>query len=282
MLLPEEATTSQLEAAAPERIDVLGCQIDRLDMTETLERCDDIIASRTYAQHMAINAAKLVSMKSDVELTEIVNDCALVNADGQAVVWAAKFLGTPLPERVAGVDLMHELIARAEERGYRVYFLGAKHEVLEQAVANITARHPDLQVAGFRDGYFDESEDTSVAATIAATQADILFVAMPSPRKEKFLGRHGVSTAVPFVMGVGGSIDIEAGITRRAPRVWQVLGLEWLYRVYQEPRRMIGRYARSNGRFLALVLKQWLGSESPVVAPPDPRSFFRHPRGVPQ
>ena len=240
------------------RAEVLGCRIDRLDMRATLAEVERVIASRRYTQHMAINAAKLVTMHEDARLREIVGGCGLVNADGQSVVWASRMLGDPLPERVAGIDLMHELLALAQEKGYRVYFLGARAEVLERALERLRGEYPRLQVAGARDGYFSDAEEADVAAAVAASRADILFVAMSSPRKEYFLGAHGPRLGAPFVMGVGGSIDVVAGITRRAPLVWQRAGCEWLYRLLQEPRRMFRRYAVTNTRFAMLVARALL------------------------
>ena len=236
--------TTSAPAGAPDpgarpRAVVLGCHIDRLDMAQTLARCEDLIARREFAQHVAINAAKLVAMQRDPELRRIVEACELVSADGQAVVWASRLLGDPLPERVAGIDLMQELFALAERRGFRVFILGAKAEVLEQARAKIMARHPRLQLVGTRDGYFSEEEGAAVAEEVRDARPDILFVAISSPRKEYWLGRYGRTIDVPFVMGVGGAIDVVAGITQRAPGPLQRLGLEWAYRLAQEPRRLV-------------------------------------------
>jgi N-acetylglucosaminyldiphosphoundecaprenol N-acetyl-beta-D-mannosaminyltransferase len=236
-----------------DRADILGCPIDRLGMADTLAAIERAIAAGGYTQHMAINAAKLVAMQDDPKLCQIIDSCGLVNADGQSVVWASKLLGDPLPERVAGIDLMDALLQVSERRGYRVYFLGARAEVLERAVERLRARYPGLQVAGARDGYFADGEAPAVCDAIRASRADVLFVAMSSPRKEYFLGEYGPDLGAPFVMGVGGSIDVIAGMTRRAPRAWQRLGLEWLFRLLQEPRRMYRRYAVTNTRFIALV-----------------------------
>jgi N-acetylglucosaminyldiphosphoundecaprenol N-acetyl-beta-D-mannosaminyltransferase len=243
---------------APSRVSVLGCRLDPLTMDQTVERCDDLIRSGGFAQHMAINAAKIVKLRDDEWLRDIVDRCELVNADGQSVVWASRLVGAPLPERVAGIDLMHRLMGLAAERGYPVYVLGARQDVLEQAIARLREQHPGLPVAGYRHGYFGEEETPAVCEAIRASGARILFVAMSTPRKEYFLGDHGPSLGVPFVMGVGGSIDVVAGITRRAPLSWQRLGLEWLYRLLQEPRRMFGRYARTNGTFIWLVGRELL------------------------
>lgn len=238
-----------------DRAHVLGCPVDRLDMAETLERCRHAVEARQFTQHMAINAAKVVAMQDDPELRAIVEACELINADGQAIVWASRLLGDPLPERVAGIDLMHGLLAVAETHGYRVYVLGARQEVLDEALRVIAGRHPGLVLAGARNGYFSDDEADAVAAAIGATRPDILFVAMSSPKKEYFLGRYRDVIGAPFVMGVGGSIDVVAGATRRAPRLMQRTGLEWLFRLLQEPRRMFRRYAVTNVRFIALVLR---------------------------
>jgi N-acetylglucosaminyldiphosphoundecaprenol N-acetyl-beta-D-mannosaminyltransferase len=244
-------------ATAPgPRVDVLGCAIDALTMEQTVARCAELVEAGAYSQHMAINAAKLVKMRDDAELREITAGCELVNADGQAVVWASRLLGAPLPERVAGVDLMQELFGLAERRGWPIFILGAKRDVLEQAVAVIRERHPGLPVAGFRDGYFSDDEVGDVCDEIRASGARMLFVAMGTPRKEYFLGDHGPTLGVPFVMGVGGSIDVVAGITKRAPLLWQRAGLEWLYRLLQEPRRMFKRYVTTNTTFVVLVARQ--------------------------
>ena len=174
-----------------DRAEVLGCSIDRVDMSEAAERCDRFVRTRAGAQHMAVNAAKIVAMRHDEALHRLVDGCELITADGQAVVWASRLLGDPLPTRVAGIDLMLELLALAEDRGYRVYVLGARRDVLELAVARLRELHPRLEFAGYRDGYFSDADEPSVAAEIRAARPDLLFVAMSTPRKEYFLGRWG-------------------------------------------------------------------------------------------
>jgi len=240
-------------SAAPARVRVLGCPVDALDMEATVARCEEIVAERTYAQHMALNVAKLVACRDDELLRSAVENSAIVNADGQGVVLAARLLGTRLPERVAGIDLMDALMARAAERGWRVFILGAKDEVLERASEVLAERHPGLILAGTRNGYFKPEETAGVCEQIREAKTDVLFVAMGTPHKELFLAEHGPSLGVPLVMGVGGAIDVVAGVTRRAPVLWQRMGLEWLYRMLQEPRRMFRRYAVTNARFAALL-----------------------------
>jgi N-acetylglucosaminyldiphosphoundecaprenol N-acetyl-beta-D-mannosaminyltransferase len=243
------------------RANILGCKIDRLDMAQTVERCRGLIESRSvaqdgsFAQQISINAAKLVALRHDADLRDVVNRCELVNADGQSIVWASRLLDDPLPERVAGIDLMYALIAMAEREDYGIYILGARREVLDTAVLRLRQMHAQLRISGTHDGYFTDDESPDVAAAIRDSGAQILFVAMSSPRKEHWLGEYGPTLNVPFVMGVGGSIDIVAGITRRAPRSWQRLGAEWLYRLLQEPRRMFRRYLITNVTFSVLVAR---------------------------
>jgi N-acetylglucosaminyldiphosphoundecaprenol N-acetyl-beta-D-mannosaminyltransferase len=241
--------------AVADRAEVLGCAIDRVDMDEAARRCDRFIRDRAGAQHMAINAAKIVAMRHDPELRALIDRCELVTADGQAVVWASRLLGDPLPARVAGIDLMFALLALAEERGYRVYLLGARADVLRAAVARLRERHPRLLIAGYHDGYFSDEEESFVAAEIRAARSDLLFVAMPTPRKEYFIGRWGPELGIAFSMGVGGAIDVVAGVTRRAPRLLQRMGLEWAFRLAQEPRRLMRRYVVTNSEFVALTLR---------------------------
>ncbi len=241
-----------------DRIELMGCALDRVDFEQALSRCDALIGSSGTAQHVAINVAKLVALQRDSDMRDIVARCGLITADGQPIVWASKLLGDPLPERVAGIDLMYGLIERAAAKGYRIYILGARQEILERAVRRISTLFPGVNIAGYQHGYYADADEPTVAAEIGAVRPDILFVAMSSPRKEYFIGRHRETMQVPFVMGVGGSIDVIAGLTKRAPAVFQRLGLEWLYRLAQEPRRLFWRYVSTNARFLLLLGREVL------------------------
>lgn len=238
--------------------EVLGCRIDRVDMEQAVAICERAVRDRCLLQHVAINAAKLIAMRSDPELSAVIEACELVTADGQAVVWASRLLGEPLPCRVAGIDLMHRLFASAERNGFGIYILGARTAVLEEAVRRIREAHPGLRIVGYRHGYFDAAQDQAVAEEIAATSPDMLFVAMSTPRKERFIAAHREALGVPFVMGVGGAIDVVAGLTRRAPIWMQRAGLEWLFRLCQEPRRLLRRYALTNSTFMMLTLRALL------------------------
>jgi N-acetylglucosaminyldiphosphoundecaprenol N-acetyl-beta-D-mannosaminyltransferase len=205
-----------------------------------------------------VNAAKLVGMQRDARLRDDVLACDLILADGMSVVWASRLLRQPLPERVAGIDLMLAMLRRGARLGWRVFCLGATEEVLEGTVARIAADYPGLTVAGRRNGYFDPGQDREVAAQIAAARPDILLVAMTSPKKESFLARLGPELGVPVCHGVGGSFDVMAGRVRRAPAAWQRVGMEWLFRVLQEPGRLWRRYLDTNLAFCRMVAAEWL------------------------
>ena len=191
-------------------------------------------------------------------LRHISNDCALISVDGMPVVWAARLLGKPLKERVAGIDLFEALMGRASQTGWRVFLLGAREDVVTGVKGRYQQKYPGLLIAGYRNGYWRADEEQSVAGQIAASRADLLFVAISSPAKEQFLGHYQALMQVPFAMGVGGAFDVAAGKVRRAPRWMQRSGLEWFYRFLQEPRRMFRRYFIDDMAFVGLFVKELL------------------------
>lgn len=237
------------------RYELLGIPIDALTFRETVRRALLAMERRELTQHVAINAAKLVNARKNPELRQDIIDSHIVGIDGMGIVWAARLLGIRVPERVAGVDLMERLLELCAERGLRPYFLGARQDVLEMAAARARKRWPGLTFAGIRNGYFSSGEEPGIVQAIRDSAADCLFIGMPTPRKERFLRRYRQELGVPFIMGVGGGIDVLAGHVRRAPLVMQRGGLEWLYRIYQEPGRMWQRYAATNCVFVGLVAR---------------------------
>ena len=241
-----------------ERIELFGCLIDNYSMTETLDRIDDFIASGQPHQHVVVNVDKVVKAARDPELRQIINQCALINVDGMPVVWASRLLGTPLKERVAGVDLFESIMQRAASSGWRVFLLGAREEIVTTISALYQQRYPGLVVAGHRNGYWSADEEAGVAEEIRAARADVLFVAISSPKKEIFLDRWQQHMRVPFAMGVGGTFDVAAGKVKRAPLWMQRSGFEWFYRFLQEPRRMFRRYFIDDIAFFSLLAKAWL------------------------
>jgi N-acetylglucosaminyldiphosphoundecaprenol N-acetyl-beta-D-mannosaminyltransferase len=237
---------------------VCGCVLDPVTKDEAVAAIDEHIAAGTPFEQVSINAAKVVRLQHDPVFREAVERCELSTADGQAIVWAARLLGHRLPERVAGIDLMRALLDLASRRGYGIFILGARPEVLEDAVQRIRERHPELRVAGYQHGYYAREEEPEVVGRIRASSADILFIALETPAKELFIARNRERLGVPFVMGVGGAIDVLAGRRRRAPVWMQRIGLEWLFRMLQDPRRMAKRYLVGNTRFALLVAREAL------------------------
>lgn len=250
------------------RVRLLGLPLDLLDMPETLATVESLVDSGQVTQHVVLNASKVVQAQKDEELRRAIEGCEVVNADGMSIVWAGRLLGIAVPERVAGIDLMDQLLALAARKGWPVYFLGARLQVLERTVATELRRHPGLEIVGFRNGYWTADEEDEVVRQVATAKPTLLFVAMPSPKKEQFLARHRGVLRVPFVMGVGGSFDVVAGLTRRAPAWMQHSGLEWAYRLRQEPRRMAKRYLVGNTGFIVLVCRErWRQSRSRAAGP---------------
>ena len=233
---------------------LFGISMHAWTMAETVETIRERLESGLFTQHVVVNVAKLVNMQSDLTLAESVTSCDIINIDGAGVVAGGRMLGKSIPERVAGVDLFHQLLAMAEQNGRSVYLLGAKEPIIEEAVRRLRDDYPDLKVAGYHHGYFWDNE-ADIVRDITASGAEMLFVAITSPKKENFINKWQANLGVKFVMGVGGTFDVVAGHVKRAPLWMQRYGLEWLYRVIQEPRRMWKRYLFTNSRFLWMLLK---------------------------
>ena len=239
----------------PNRYPILNTYVNALSMEETIACVEQIIASKKPTQHVVINASKINLMNEDSELKDIVNECPLINADGSSIVWAAKKLGVPLHERVTGCDLFQELIKVAANKGYKVYFFGAREEVVLEVKRIFEEKYPTLQITGYRNGYFTEADESEIVNDMASSGADMMFVAFSSPKKEYWVHKYLDQLNIPFVMGVGGSFDIVAGKTTRAPKWIQKIGMEWFYRFIQEPRRMWRRYIIGNAKFISYTYK---------------------------
>lgn len=237
-------------------IRMMGCRIDNLTMEETLQEVEGFIQSGRPHQHVVVNVDKLVKASRCRELRSLINECALVNVDGMPVVWASRLLGKPLKERVTGFDLFEALMQRSAEKGWRVFMLGAKEDVLRDACLFYQRRCFGLIIAGHRNGYWRPEEEADVVEQIRLAKPDILAVAITSPKKEYFLRRYQGVMNVPFAMGVGGTFDVAAGRARRAPAWMQKSGLEWFYRFIQEPRRLFTRYFVEDLLFFWLLLKE--------------------------
>ncbi|MDD9179000.1 MULTISPECIES: WecB/TagA/CpsF family glycosyltransferase [Aliivibrio] len=236
------------------RIEFLGTPMDIATMEETVSHIENRIADGEFLQHVVVNVAKIVNMQKDPVLAESVKACDVINIDGMGVVFGARFLGHDIPERVAGVDLFHELLKMSAKRDFPVFLLGATDDVVTATSTKVKSLYSDLNVAGFNDGYFWDDEE-AVVNKIRESGAKLLFVAITSPKKENFINKWQDKLGVDFVMGVGGTFDVVAGKVNRAPKWMQNAGLEWLYRVIQEPRRMWKRYLVTNSTFAWLLFK---------------------------
>ena len=238
------------------RRSICGIPVDAITMDQTLNIAEKAIRERKYIHHSVINAAKVVNAVRNPDLKKSIIDCDIINADGKAIVWAAKLLNQEVPERVTGIDLMEQLVIRAAKRHFTIYFFGATEHVVKSVVQKYSNEYGSEIIAGYRNGYYASEEEGMVANQIASSGADILFVAMTSPRKEIFLDTFKHILKIPFIMGVGGSFDVVAGIVKRAPKWMQNAGLEWLFRVIQEPGRLWKRYFITNSLFIYLILKE--------------------------
>ncbi len=240
------------------RLIFLNSPMDNLSMQETVDTIEDKVNKGEFFQHVVVNVAKLVNMQKDPELFDSVTSCDMINIDGMGVVLGARFCGHHIKERVAGVDLFYNLLAMSEKNNFSVFLLGAKDEIVKKTAEIVKSRYPNLSVAGYHHGYFfdNDEDEKAVVEKIKASGAKLLFVAITSPKKENFINKWQDQLGVNFVMGVGGTFDVAAGKVKRAPIWMQNYGLEWFYRVLQEPRRMWKRYLITNVKFLFLLLKE--------------------------
>ena len=226
-------------------------------MDETINHIENnVISHNINMQHVVINAAKIVYSQKNIELRNAINNSDLINIDGLPVVWALRFLGHKIPERVAGIDLFQNLVQLCAKKNYKPYFLGAKQSVLYEMITHFKANYPQLNIAGYHHGYFNENEEQEIADDIKNSKADMLFIGIASPKKELFLDKYTKFMNVPFSMGVGGSFDVLSGKTKRAPLWMQKIGMEWFYRVLQEPKRMWKRYLITNILFFKYLIKE--------------------------
>lgn len=241
------------------RENLMGCPIDVLSFDETIIEIIRRIKEKkaTSVVHF-LNVAKIVKARKNIQLQKALWDGDLVLADGKPLLPFARRLGIYLSSRVNGTDLMEKLMAVSEKEKFRIYLLGAKQDILERCVKNIRKKHPNIQIVGYRNGYFSKNKIKDIIQQINTSHPDLLFIGMGTPQKELFAYENKDKLRVSIVQGAGGNFDVFAGLTKRAPKWMQNYGLEWLYRILQEPRRLFWRYFSTNLAFLMIYVKQIL------------------------
>lgn len=252
------------------RLTFFGVNVDLMSQREIIAIAEQAMETRQLVRHTALNVAKLVNLADNAELALDVNSSDIVGIDGMGIVYGLSLFGIKGAERVAGIDLFYALLEHCAKVGRRPFILGATQANLDRAMNEARRRYPGLEFAGSRNGYFKAEDRPEVVRLIAQSGADCLFVAMPTPHKERFLNAHASELGVPFVMGVGGSVDVLAGAVSRAPLWMQQVGLEWFHRLLQEPRKMFGRYTRTNSAYAAMLARSLVSGNNPIqILPTD-------------
>lgn len=252
----DEKIEQEVRLGDNRRITILNTIIDVLDVKETIELVEKYVRTKTPLHLMGVNADKINEVNQNEKMKEIVNSCGVINADGASVVKASKYLNDPLPERVAGIDLMMDLVKVSEEKEYSIYLLGAKQEVVEKTQEVLKDKFPKLEIKGIHNGYFKKEDWKGISKEIKEKDPDFVFVGITSPTKEyliEFLQNDGNKCVF---MGVGGSFDVISGNIPRAPKWMQKMGLEWLFRVMKEPKRLFKRYFVGNWKFIRAIRKE--------------------------
>ncbi len=250
----------------PDDIEAFGVRISPVSMSEAIDKIEGFIQEKTPHHVVTSDANAILRAQEDLEYADIIRRAALITPDGYGVMWGARLLNLPIYERVTGVDMVTGICERAAEKGYSIYILGAAPGIAATAAEKLSARFPGLRVAGTQHGFFKAEEETQVIQTIREAKPDVLFVAFGIPKQEKFIAQHFEAMNVPVSLGVGGSFDVYSEKLKRAPEYIQRSGMEWLYRVWQEP----WRWKRMSyvPRFMIFALREWIFHSHPKAAAP--------------
>lgn len=234
----------------------LNIRIHPVPKSEFLRVIESNLKKGNQIVQNGLNSASINELEVNEELKQAYNNSDLINIDGMSVVWALRFLGYNVPERVACPDLADDILEMAEKNNFSVFLFGAKETNLLLCKKKLLGRFPNLIIAGILNGYYKENEELSIVAKINNAKPDILLLGMPSPRKELFVEKYRKNLNVKYIFGVGGLFDIISGLKKRAPQWIQNIGMEWGYRFAQEPNRMWRRYLIGNFKFIWLVFKE--------------------------
>ncbi|MBR6713413.1 MAG: WecB/TagA/CpsF family glycosyltransferase [Selenomonadaceae bacterium] len=232
-----------------ERVEILGVKVDAVTMSQAVERVINLVEAGKPSMVATANAEMLLNATHDAELKKILNAASLVVPDGAGTVWAARHLGKFMPERVAGFDLVQELMKIAPAHDFKFFLFGAAPGIADKAKAKAETLYPGIKIVGTRNGYFKAEDEPDIIAQIKSSRPDILLAALGVPKQEKWLFKYKDELKVPVSIGVGGTFDVMAGVVKRAPLWMQKARLEWLFRAMLQPSRA--------GRLLALPKFVW-------------------------
>ncbi len=234
-------------------IDILGVNVDSITFADAVDKAEALVKADGFSMIFTPNPEIVMCAKNDAELKNILNSADLCTADGIGVVYASKILGSPVPDRVAGFDLVCALLERMSKTGDGVFLFGAKPGVAEAAKAKMEEKYPGIVVSGTHNGYFKPEDEDKIVEEINASGAKLLLVCLGAPKQEKWIAQNQNRLKVNLCMGVGGTLDVFAGTAKRAPEIFIKLNLEWTYRILKNPSR-IGRFA-ALPKFVIEVLK---------------------------
>jgi len=229
---------SEVKTKLSRKIDLFGVKIDRVTIEDALKKIESFVKSNKPSYIVTPNSLAILQAIDNPEFKNVLCKASLSIPDGFGIIWAADFLGSPLIERVPGIDLMFEMCRLAEKKGYSIYLLGALPDVVERAAVELKVLFPDLKIAGFMHGYFTKKEEEQIINEISQLKPTFLFVAMGLVKQETWIYHNLHKLNVKVAIGIGGSFDIISGKLKRAPASFQNLGIEWLYRLFQEPSRL--------------------------------------------
>lgn len=232
-----------------EQVEILGVKVDAVTMAQAVERVENLIGAGKPSIVATANAEMILNATHDAELKKILNAASLVVPDGAGTVWAARHLGKTMPERVAGFDLVQELMKIAPVRGIKFFLFGAAPGIADKAKAKAEELYPGIKIVGTRNGYFKADDEPEIVSQIKNSRADILLAALGVPKQEKWLMKYKDELKIPVSIGVGGTFDVMAGVVKRAPLWMQKARLEWLFRAMLQPSRA--------GRLIALPKFVW-------------------------
>lgn len=248
------------------RMKFMNTEVDSLNMPEVLDRIDKLIQIKKNSYVVTPNVDHIVQLEKDSELQKVYKNADLILADGKPLIWISNYYKTPIKEKVSGSDLFPLLCEMAGEKGYKMFFLGAAEGVAARAATNLKKRYSNLEVAGVYSPPFgfeeNEEEVEKILQMIIKSNVDILIVGLGAPKQEKFIFKYHDRLNVPISLGLGASLDFEAGNIKRAPKWMQKSGLEWLFRITQDPRRMFKRYIIDDIKIIRLVRKYKIKNEA--------------------